>query len=373
MPNDETVNVRYMVDDVDASLAFYTSSSRLCRADECRARVRRRQARQPPPAPLRTDELRRPPDARRHQPEPGGWNRIHFIVDDLDAEVARLRDAGATFRNDIVDRARRQADPPPRSVRQHRGAVPTRRTLSPRPQDDEPVRAPDSAAGVAVDRRRAVGTHRLHRLRRSARPHRACCATSASTAAVGSAPTSSRTRSPRATCCPARRPRSSRSSRAWRVAGPAGAIVGGLAFIVPGLVLILASPRCSSRRRRRRGSSAPAREPEPRSPRSRCAPEPTSSGRASAARRRAALRWVALRVLGGARRRDARPVARARAARLRTASRSPVSTFGRGTGSPPASGRRSPLLDHGRHDRRPARRWSGSRSKSVRCRTAAGS
>ena len=35
-------------------------------------------------------------------PGPGGWNRIHFIVDDIEAEVARLREAGATFRNDIV-------------------------------------------------------------------------------------------------------------------------------------------------------------------------------------------------------------------------------------------------------------------------------
>jgi predicted enzyme related to lactoylglutathione lyase len=40
------------------------------------------------------------PDGR--VPEPGGWNRIHFVVDDIDGEVARLRDAGATFRNDIV-------------------------------------------------------------------------------------------------------------------------------------------------------------------------------------------------------------------------------------------------------------------------------
>ena len=36
-------------------------------------------------------------------PGPGGWNRIHFIVDDLDREVARLRETGATFRNDIVE------------------------------------------------------------------------------------------------------------------------------------------------------------------------------------------------------------------------------------------------------------------------------
>jgi predicted enzyme related to lactoylglutathione lyase len=37
------------------------------------------------------------------KPGPGGWNRIHFIVDDIDAEVARLRDIGAHFRNDIVE------------------------------------------------------------------------------------------------------------------------------------------------------------------------------------------------------------------------------------------------------------------------------
>ena len=37
------------------------------------------------------------------RPGPGGWNRIHFLVDDIDAEVARLRDAGATFRNAIVE------------------------------------------------------------------------------------------------------------------------------------------------------------------------------------------------------------------------------------------------------------------------------
>lgn len=35
-------------------------------------------------------------------PEPGGWNRIHLIVDDLPAEVDRLRAAGLHFRNDIV-------------------------------------------------------------------------------------------------------------------------------------------------------------------------------------------------------------------------------------------------------------------------------
>jgi catechol 2,3-dioxygenase-like lactoylglutathione lyase family enzyme len=33
---------------------------------------------------------------------PGGWNRIHFVVDDIEAEVERLRAAGVTFRSDIV-------------------------------------------------------------------------------------------------------------------------------------------------------------------------------------------------------------------------------------------------------------------------------
>jgi catechol 2,3-dioxygenase-like lactoylglutathione lyase family enzyme len=40
------------------------------------------------------------PDGR--QPEPGGWNRIHFVVDDIAAEVERLRAAGVSFRNEIV-------------------------------------------------------------------------------------------------------------------------------------------------------------------------------------------------------------------------------------------------------------------------------
>jgi catechol 2,3-dioxygenase-like lactoylglutathione lyase family enzyme len=41
------------------------------------------------------------PDGRR-TPAPGGWNRIHLIVDDIASEVERLRDAGLSFRNDIV-------------------------------------------------------------------------------------------------------------------------------------------------------------------------------------------------------------------------------------------------------------------------------
>ena len=40
------------------------------------------------------------PDGRT--PGPGGWNRIHFIVDDIEAEVSRLRAEGVSFRNEIV-------------------------------------------------------------------------------------------------------------------------------------------------------------------------------------------------------------------------------------------------------------------------------
>ncbi|HKD23100.1 MAG TPA: VOC family protein [Rhizomicrobium sp.] len=43
------------------------------------------------------------PMADGARPGPGGWNRIHFIVDDINAEVARLRAAGASFRNDIIE------------------------------------------------------------------------------------------------------------------------------------------------------------------------------------------------------------------------------------------------------------------------------
>jgi catechol 2,3-dioxygenase-like lactoylglutathione lyase family enzyme len=41
------------------------------------------------------------PDGRT--PGPGGWNRIHLIVEDIDAEVDRLRTAGVSFRNDVIE------------------------------------------------------------------------------------------------------------------------------------------------------------------------------------------------------------------------------------------------------------------------------
>jgi catechol 2,3-dioxygenase-like lactoylglutathione lyase family enzyme len=103
MPDEETVNVRYMVDDVDEAIAFYTELlgfELLSSASPAFADVRRGNLRLLLAGP--TSSAGRPmPDGTK--PEPGGWNRIHFIVDDIGTEVARLRDAGARFRNDVVE------------------------------------------------------------------------------------------------------------------------------------------------------------------------------------------------------------------------------------------------------------------------------
>jgi catechol 2,3-dioxygenase-like lactoylglutathione lyase family enzyme len=97
-----TVNVRYLVDDVAAAIEFYTTHLRFILLTDQR----------PAFADVRLGDLRlllsgpqssaaRPmPDGRK--PGPGGWNRIHLIVEDLEAEVAALRAAGVRFRSDIV-------------------------------------------------------------------------------------------------------------------------------------------------------------------------------------------------------------------------------------------------------------------------------
>ena len=103
MTNDETVNVRYMVDDVDKAIDFYTEMlgfKVLTSAAPAFADVERGNLRLLLAGPA-SSAGRPMPDGRK--PGPGGWNRIHFIVDDIDAEVARLRVAGATFRNDVIE------------------------------------------------------------------------------------------------------------------------------------------------------------------------------------------------------------------------------------------------------------------------------
>jgi ArsR family transcriptional regulator, arsenate/arsenite/antimonite-responsive transcriptional repressor / arsenate reductase (thioredoxin) len=103
MPANEIVNVRYMVDDVDESIAFYTKLlgfELLTSAAPAFADVKRGNLRLLLAGPA-SSAGRPMPDGTK--PGPGGWNRIHFLVDDIDAEVAQLRDAGARFRNDIVE------------------------------------------------------------------------------------------------------------------------------------------------------------------------------------------------------------------------------------------------------------------------------
>ncbi len=99
---DELVSVRYMVDDVEDAVAFYTTHFGFTvRSDHAPAfaDVVRGNLRLLLSGP-KSSAGRPMPDGRL--PAPGGWNRIHLIVDDIAADVERLRAAGLTFRNDIV-------------------------------------------------------------------------------------------------------------------------------------------------------------------------------------------------------------------------------------------------------------------------------
>ena len=99
---DQMISVRYMVDDVQASIDFYTehlgfevrTSAAPAFADVTRGHLRLLLS-----GPASSAGR---PMADGVTPGPGGWNRIHFVVDDLDAEVSRLRLAGLSFRNDTV-------------------------------------------------------------------------------------------------------------------------------------------------------------------------------------------------------------------------------------------------------------------------------
>jgi len=98
----DLVSVRYLVDDVDESVDFYTKhlgftvrmSAAPAFADVVRGKLRLLLS-----GP-KSSAGRPMPDGA--QPVAGGWNRIHLIVDDIAGEVERLRAEGLPFRNDIV-------------------------------------------------------------------------------------------------------------------------------------------------------------------------------------------------------------------------------------------------------------------------------
>ncbi|MEQ1786237.1 MAG: VOC family protein [Acidimicrobiales bacterium] len=101
MADAETVHVRYLVDDVATSVDFYSRHfgftvgiSSPAFADVTRGRLRLLLS-----GPL-SSAGRAMTDGDR--PGPGGWNRIHLIVDDVEQEVARLTEEGVRFRNEIV-------------------------------------------------------------------------------------------------------------------------------------------------------------------------------------------------------------------------------------------------------------------------------
>ncbi len=103
MPDpDEVVSVRYLVTDVEESVAFYTAHLGFevlndfapAFADVARGHLRLLLS-----GPASSAGR---PMADGETPGPGGWNRIHLLVDDIDAEVARLRAAGVPFRNEVL-------------------------------------------------------------------------------------------------------------------------------------------------------------------------------------------------------------------------------------------------------------------------------
>ena len=97
-----SVTVRRFQDDVESAIDFYTRHlgfSLRYSAVPAFADVVRGQLRLLLAGP-ESSAGRPMPDGRK--PGPGGWNRIHLIVDDIAAEVDRLRAAGLSFRNDIV-------------------------------------------------------------------------------------------------------------------------------------------------------------------------------------------------------------------------------------------------------------------------------
>lgn len=96
------VSVRYMVDDVDKAVDFYAGHLGFTVRNDFApafADVTRGDLRLLLSGPTSSAGRAMPDGA---VPGPGGWNRIHLIVDDLAAEVDRLRADGVDFRNDVI-------------------------------------------------------------------------------------------------------------------------------------------------------------------------------------------------------------------------------------------------------------------------------
>lgn len=101
----DIVRVRYMVNDIAEAVSFYTTNlgfKKTSPGDNANfAIVSRGNVDLVLSTPFGSGGAAKPmSDGRR--PEPGGWNRIIIDVEDLEAEVARLKEAGLHFRNDIV-------------------------------------------------------------------------------------------------------------------------------------------------------------------------------------------------------------------------------------------------------------------------------
>jgi catechol 2,3-dioxygenase-like lactoylglutathione lyase family enzyme len=102
MDNSNRVNVRYMVEDVHAAISFYVQYlgfTLLNNYAPAFADVARGNLRLLLSGPASSAGRAMPDGAL---PVPGGWNRIQLLFTDLTAEVARLKELGLTFRNEIV-------------------------------------------------------------------------------------------------------------------------------------------------------------------------------------------------------------------------------------------------------------------------------
>ena len=99
---DSAVYVRYLVDDVQAAIDFYTAHLGFATSTAflpAFAEVSRGNLRLLLSGPA-SSAARPMPDGRT--PHPGGWNRIHLHVPDIHAEVDRLRAHGVAFRSTVI-------------------------------------------------------------------------------------------------------------------------------------------------------------------------------------------------------------------------------------------------------------------------------